>query len=102
MAAPTPRSQRRQLRTVALGRDRFQIGVARSATKSPPNDSHPSYVEGQIQGGVTRGIGWALSRITAQSGTWDCRTPATVVKDPADAVLVQIPGTGVIWKICPK
>jgi CO/xanthine dehydrogenase Mo-binding subunit len=22
---------------------------------------HPSYVEGQIQGGVTQGIGWALN-----------------------------------------
>jgi hypothetical protein len=28
--------------------------------------------------------------------------PDTGVKNPADAVLVQIPGTGVIWKICPK
>jgi hypothetical protein len=28
--------------------------------------------------------------------------PDTGVKNPADAALVQIPGTGVIWKICPK
>ncbi|HET9580265.1 MAG TPA: hypothetical protein VFP44_20725 [Usitatibacter sp.] len=28
--------------------------------------------------------------------------PATKFKDPRDAPLVQIPGTGVIWKICPK
>ena len=28
--------------------------------------------------------------------------PDTGVKIPADAALVQIPGTGVIWKICPK
>ena len=28
--------------------------------------------------------------------------PDTGVKNLADAVLVQIPGTGVIWKICPK
>jgi hypothetical protein len=27
--------------------------------------------------------------------------PATKFVDPADAALVQIPGTGVIWKICP-
>ena len=26
--------------------------------------------------------------------------PATAIKNPADAALVQIPGTGVIWKIC--
>jgi hypothetical protein len=28
--------------------------------------------------------------------------PDTGFKNPADAVLVQIPGTGVIWKICPQ
>jgi hypothetical protein len=28
--------------------------------------------------------------------------PDTGVKNPADAALVQIPGTGVIWKICPR
>jgi hypothetical protein len=26
--------------------------------------------------------------------------PETGFKNPADAALVQIPGTGVIWKIC--
>ena len=28
--------------------------------------------------------------------------PDTGFKNPADAALVQIPGTGVIWKICPQ
>jgi glucose/arabinose dehydrogenase len=28
--------------------------------------------------------------------------PATVFRAPADAPLVQIPGTGVIWRICPR
>jgi len=28
--------------------------------------------------------------------------PDTAVKNPADAAIVQIPGTGVIWKICPQ
>jgi hypothetical protein len=28
--------------------------------------------------------------------------PDTKFKNPADAALVQIPGTGVIWKICPN
>jgi hypothetical protein len=28
--------------------------------------------------------------------------PDAVFKNPADAALVQIPGTGVIWKICPQ
>jgi hypothetical protein len=28
--------------------------------------------------------------------------PATAIKNPADAALVQIPSTGVIWKICPQ
>jgi hypothetical protein len=28
--------------------------------------------------------------------------PATKFLDPADGILVQFPGTGVIWKICPS
>jgi hypothetical protein len=28
--------------------------------------------------------------------------PDTKFRNPADAALVQIPGTGVIWKICPQ
>ena len=28
--------------------------------------------------------------------------PDAGFKNPADAALVQIPGTGVIWKICPQ
>ena len=29
-------------------------------------------------------------------------TPSRVSRTRADAALVQIPGTGVIWKICPQ
>ena len=48
---------------------------------------HPSYVEGQIQGGVAQGIGWALNEEymydergvmrTRASSTTGCRSPAT-------------------------
>ena len=48
---------------------------------------HPSYVEGQIQGGVVQGIGWALNEeyIYDQQGRLDnagfldyrCRSPPT-------------------------
>ena len=49
---------------------------------------HPSYVEGQIQGGVAQGIGWAINEeciftrptaawITRASSTIACRSPAT-------------------------
>ena len=49
---------------------------------------HPSYVEGQIQGGVAQGIGWALNEeyiydkaraasITPASSTIACRSPPT-------------------------
>ena len=32
-----------------------------TATQDVGRAIHPSYVEGQIQGGVTQGIGWALN-----------------------------------------
>ena len=41
---------------------------------------HPSYVEGQIQGGVTQGIGWALNEeyIYDAKGAWKIRASSTI------------------------
>src|SRR6201984_3465020 len=60
---------------------------------------HPSYVEGQIQGGVVQGIGWALNEEYIYNakgqldnpGLLDYRCP--VASDPPmiDAVLVEVP-----------
>ncbi len=60
---------------------------------------HPSYVEGQIQGGVTQGIGWALNEeyIYDQNGRLDnpgfldYRVPVASDLPMIDAVMVEIP-----------
>ncbi|HTV44917.1 MAG TPA: xanthine dehydrogenase family protein molybdopterin-binding subunit [Stellaceae bacterium] len=60
---------------------------------------HPSYVEGQIQGGVTQGIGWALSEeyIYDKQGRMDnpqfldYRCPVASDLPMIDAVIVEVP-----------
>jgi CO/xanthine dehydrogenase Mo-binding subunit len=60
---------------------------------------HPSYVEGQIQGGVTQGIGWALNEEYIYDkngrldnpGFLDYRVPVASDVPMIDAVLVEVP-----------
>ena len=60
---------------------------------------HPSYVEGQIQGGVAQGIGWALneeyiydkSGRLDNAGFLDYRVPVAPDIPMIDAVLVEVP-----------
>jgi CO/xanthine dehydrogenase Mo-binding subunit len=60
---------------------------------------HPSYVEGQIQGGVTQGIGWALSEEYVYDrqgrldnpGFLDYRCPVASDMPMLDAVIVEVP-----------
>ena len=60
---------------------------------------HPSYVEGQIQGGVVQGIGWALSEeyiynpkgLMDNPGFLDYRCPVSSDLPMIDAVLVEVP-----------
>jgi CO/xanthine dehydrogenase Mo-binding subunit len=60
---------------------------------------HPSYVEGQIQGGVTQGIGWALNEEYIYDkqgrmdnpGFLDYRVPVAPDIPMIDAVLVEVP-----------
>ncbi len=60
---------------------------------------HPSYVEGQIQGGVTQGIGWALNEEYIydkqgrldNAGFLDYRCPVASDVPMIDAVLVEVP-----------
>ena len=62
---------------------------------------HPSYVEGQIQGGVVQGIGWALNEeyIYDKNGRMDnasfldYRVPVASDLPMIDAVLVEVPNT---------
>ncbi len=60
---------------------------------------HPSYVEGQIQGGAAQGIGWALSEeyiynskgLMENAGFLDYRVPVASDMPMIEAVLVEVP-----------
>ena len=63
---------------------------------------HPSYVEGQMQGGSVQGIGWALNEEYAMSpdGTMmnssllDYRMPTSLDLPMIDTVIVEVPNPG--------
>ena len=63
---------------------------------------HPSYVEGQLQGGVAQGIGWALneeyvyndSGEMANSSFLDYRMPTSLDLPMIDTVIVEVPNPG--------
>jgi len=63
---------------------------------------HPSYVEGQMQGGASQGIGWALNEeyiydangIMQNAGFLDYRMPVASDLPMIDTVLVEVPSPG--------
>ena len=63
---------------------------------------HPSYVEGQMQGGSVQGIGWALNEEyfygdggnMANSTFLDYRMPTTLDLPMIDTVIVEVPNPG--------
>jgi xanthine dehydrogenase molybdenum-binding subunit len=63
---------------------------------------HPAYVEGQIQGGVTQGIGWGLNEEYVYddqgrllNGSFlDYRLPTCLDLPMIDAVIVEVPNPG--------
>jgi CO/xanthine dehydrogenase Mo-binding subunit len=63
---------------------------------------HPSYVEGQIQGGAVQGIGWALNEEYVfndrgemlNSSFLDYRMPTSLDLPMIDAVIVEVPNPG--------
>jgi CO/xanthine dehydrogenase Mo-binding subunit len=63
---------------------------------------HPAYVEGQIQGGVTQGVGWALNEeyyynedgSLANASFLDYRMPTTLDVPMIDTVVVEVPNPG--------
>ena len=60
---------------------------------------HPSYVEGQIQGGVAQGVGWALNEeyiynakgLLDNAGFLDYRCPVASDLPMIDTILVEVP-----------
>ena len=63
---------------------------------------HPSYVEGQMQGGVAQGIGWALNEEyfynergeLANSSLLDYRMPTTLDLPMIESHIVEVPNPG--------
>src|SRR5919109_504750 len=63
---------------------------------------HPSYVEGQMQGGVVQGIGWALNEeyfyndkgTMANASFLDYRMPTCLDLPMIDTILVEVPNPG--------
>ncbi len=64
--------------------------------------AHPSYVEGQIQGGVSQGVGWALNEeyVWSKDGTMlnssflDYRMPTALDLPMIETVIVEVPNPG--------
>jgi CO/xanthine dehydrogenase Mo-binding subunit len=63
---------------------------------------HPSYVEGQMQGGAVQGIGWALNEEyiygadgrLQNAGFLDYRVPVASDLPPIETVILEIPNPG--------
>jgi CO/xanthine dehydrogenase Mo-binding subunit len=63
---------------------------------------HPSYVEGQMQGGVVQGIGWALNEeyvydkegAMTNASFLDYRMPTSLDVPMIDTVIVEVPNPG--------
>jgi xanthine dehydrogenase molybdenum-binding subunit len=63
---------------------------------------HPSYVEGQMQGGSVQGIGWALNEeyymnaegMMMNSSLLDYRMPTSLDVPMIDTVIVEVPNPG--------
>ena len=64
--------------------------------------AHPSYVEGQMQGGTVQGIGWALNEeyfynedgIMQNSSLLDYRMPTSLDLPMIDTVIIEVPNPG--------
>lgn len=76
--------------------------VRYTATQDVGTAIHPSYVEGQIQGGVVQGIGWAMNEeyfyddkgVMRNSTFLDYRMPTAYDLPMIDAVIVEVPNPG--------
>ena len=80
-----------------------KVGILRyTALQDAGKAIHPSYVEGQIQGGAVQGIGWALNEeyyLNEQgqmmnSTFLDYRMPISLDLPMIDTVIVEVPNPG--------
>ncbi len=63
---------------------------------------HPSYVEGQMQGAIAQGIGWALNEeyfyddkgVLRNTGLLDYRMPTCLDLPELETIIVEVPAPG--------
>lgn len=88
---------------VAVDPETGKIDILRfTAVQDVGKAVHPSYVEGQIQGGVAQGIGWALNEeyyydengTMRNSGFLDYRMPTCLDLPMIETVLIEVPNPG--------
>ncbi len=88
---------------VEVDRETGKVTILRyTAVQDVGKAIHPAYVEGQIQGGVAQGIGWALNEEyyyekdgrMANSSFLDYRMPTALDLPMIDTVLVEVPNPG--------
>lgn len=85
---------------VEVDRDTGRVDIIRyTAIQDAGRTIHPSYVEGQIQGGVAQGVGWALNEEyiydaagqLENPGFLDYRMPIASDLPMIDTVVVEVP-----------
>jgi xanthine dehydrogenase molybdenum-binding subunit len=88
---------------VEVDPDTGKVSILRyTAVQDVGRAIHPSYVEGQIQGGVVQGIGWALNEEfvyndngnMVNSSFLDYRMPTTLDLPMIETVLEEVPNPG--------
>ena len=85
---------------VEVDEDTGKVTILRyTAAQDAGRAIHPSYVEGQIQGGVVQGIGWALNEEyfmspdggMTNSSLLDYRMPTSLDLPMIESVIVEVP-----------
>ncbi|MGE0825577.1 MAG: xanthine dehydrogenase family protein molybdopterin-binding subunit [Candidatus Binatia bacterium] len=88
---------------VAVDPETGKVDILRyTATQDVGKAVHPSYVEGQIQGAVAQGAGWALNEeyyyddkgTLRNAGFLDYRIPTTLDMPLIETVLIEVPNPG--------
>ena len=88
---------------VAVDPETGKVDILRyTATQDVGKAVHPSYVEGQIQGAVAQGVGWALNEeyfydekgTLRNAGFLDYRMPTTLDLPLIETILVEVPNPG--------
>ena len=87
---------------VEVDPDTGKVAILRyTAAQDAGKAVHPSYVEGQFQGGAVQGIGWALNEeyyttedgVMANSTFLDYRMPTSLDVPSIEAIIVEVPNT---------